>query len=354
MSLRKILFVDRDGTLVEEPPDEQVDRLDKIRLLPGVIAALQRFVAAGYELVMVSNQDGAGTEAFPEEDFRKPQQFILDLLASQGIEFSAVHIDRSFPEDRSPNRKPNVGMVLEYLRGGNLDFQRSAVVGDRDTDLELAENMGVRGLRVGPAGLNWSDIAASMLDAPRTATVERNTNETQITVVVNLDDTGADIATGIGFFDHMLEQLSRHGDFALALTCRGDLHVDEHHTVEDCALALGAALNEALGDKRGIGRYGFVLPMDEAQARVAVDLGGRPWFRMEQPLPRTQVGGLSTEMVEHFFASLSQAMEAAIHIDVSGSNVHHLVEAMFKGVARSLRQAFAREGTTLPTTKGLL
>ncbi len=354
MSRRKILFVDRDGTLIEEPADEQVDRLDKIRLLPGVIAALHRFLAAGYELVIVSNQDGAGTEAFPEEDFQVPQRFMLDLFSTQGITFADVLIDRSFPADRSPSRKPEVGLVLPYLRSGDLDLQRSAVIGDRDTDMELAKNMGVRGIRVGDKGLTWPQIVTDLLDAPRIASVRRDTNETKISVRVNLDGKGADVSTGIGFFDHMLEQLARHGDLELAVNCAGDLHIDEHHTVEDCALALGSALRDALGDKRGIGRYGFVLPMDEARATVAIDLGGRPWFRMDEKLPRTRVGELSTEMVEHFFQSLAQSLAAAIHIEVSGDNTHHMVEAMFKGVARALRQAKDKTGTELPTTKGLL
>ena len=354
MSKRKILFVDRDGTLVEEPADQQVDRLDKVRLLPGVIAALQRLIAAGYELVMVTNQDGAGTEAFPEDDFQIPQAFIVDLFATQGVEFSAIHVDRSFEHDPAPTRKPNVGMVLPYLRSGELDFSRSAVIGDRQTDLDLAENMGVQGLRVGPDGHSWDEIADALLQAPRVGSVRRETAETDILVEVNLDARGSEVATGIGFFDHMLEQLASHGGFALKLQCRGDLHVDEHHTVEDCALALGAALAEALGDKRGIGRYGFVLPMDESQARVALDLSGRPAYRMDEPLPKTRIGELSTEMVEHFFASLAQSLGAAIHIHVTGENSHHMVEAMFKGVARTLRQAIARGGTELPSTKGIL
>jgi len=353
--LRKILFVDRDGTLIEEPADEQVDSLDKLRLVPGVIPALLRLLQAGYELVLVSNQDGLGTDAFPEAEFRVVHDKMLDILRSQGIEFSAEHIDSTLPGDNAATRKPGIGMLLEYLRAGDLDFERSAVVGDRDTDLELAANLGLPGYRL-DAGTGWDTIAHRILDAPRRATVHRETRETAIRVAVDLDaDQPIAMATGIGFFDHMLEQLALHGGFAAEVRSRGDLHVDDHHSVEDTALALGEALDRALGDRRGIGRYGFVLPMDEALAHAAVDLSGRPWLELTGELPRTTIGGLSTEMVEHFFHSLSQSLRAAIHIEIRGRNSHHMVEAMFKGLGRALRPALARNaGAGLPSSKGVL
>jgi len=355
MSYRKILFIDRDGCLIAEPEDEQVDSFDKFRLMPGVIPALLRLKDAGYRFVMVSNQDGLGTEAFPEAQFRGPHELLLQILGSQGIAFDAEHIDPSVPEDNSPNRKPGVGMLLEYLRDANLDRERSAVIGDRDTDMELAQNMGLQGLRVGPEGMDWSEVAARLLDQPRTARVARTTNETAIDVAVNLDaDKPIANNTGIGFFDHMLDQLAAHGGFALELSCKGDLHIDEHHTVEDCALALGEALDRALSDRRGIGRYGFTLPMDESLANVAVDLSGRPLFVLDGEFPRESVGGLHTEMVSHFFASLAQKLRCAIHIKLAGDNTHHLVEACFKGVGRALRPALAKGEGGTPSTKGML
>jgi imidazoleglycerol-phosphate dehydratase/histidinol-phosphatase len=351
---RRILFIDRDGTLIVEPPDEQVDSLEKLQFVPGVVRALQDLAAAGYEFVIVSNQDGLGTDSFPVDDFTGPQNKMLELLASQGIQFSDILIDPHFEHDDSPNRKPGIGMVLDYLKSGELDLADSWVIGDRETDLELARNMGIGGLRLGRDG-GWGDIAHRLLNRPRTATVQRATNETRIDVAVDLDAPGGSrVATGIGFFDHMLDQLATHGDFRLDLRCEGDLEVDEHHTVEDCALALGQALNQALGDRRGIGRYGFVLPMDESLARVAVDLSGRPAIVFEGAFPRDAVGQLSTEMVRHFFASLSQSLGAAIHLEVSGENTHHMVEALFKGAGRALRPALARSGTQLPSTKGTL
>lgn len=351
----RILFVDRDGTLIEEPADQQIDTLAKLRLVPGVIAALQRIIAAGYRLVMVSNQDGLGTESFPQADFEAPQRFLLDLLASQGIRFDAIHIDPHRPEDHAPTRKPGIGMMLDYLRGGQIDFAASAVVGDRETDLEFARNLGVRGFRVGPEHLDWAEIAHILVDAPRTATVERQTSETRIRVHVDLDrEARAEVATGIGFFDHMLEQLGRHGGFALTLICAGDTHIDEHHSIEDCALALGEALRLALGEKRGIARYGFTLPMDEALAEAALDLSGRAHFVFDGQFTRSEVGGLATEMVPHFFASLASSLGANLHLKMRGDNTHHQVEACFKVVARALRQAIKRDGLAIPSTKGAL
>jgi imidazoleglycerol-phosphate dehydratase/histidinol-phosphatase len=352
---RRILFLDRDGTLIVEPADQQIDALQKLQLVDEVIPALLMLRDAGYEFVIVSNQDGLGTEAYPEQDFIGPHQKMLDLFASQGIRFAAEHIDRHFEEDGSPNRKPGIGMLLDYLKSGDLDLQDSWVIGDRDTDLQLAENMGIGGIRIGADGLGWIDIARQLAMRPRRASIERNTNETRISVTVDLDARGDNrIATGIAFFDHMLEQLAAHGGFQLRLDCEGDLEIDEHHTVEDCALALGAALNRALGERRGIGRYGFVLPMDESRADVAVDLSGRPALVFRAEFPRDNVGGLSTEMVRHFFASLAQSLGASLHLEVRGENTHHMVEALFKGLGRALRPALARQGSDLPSTKGVL
>jgi len=352
----KILFVDRDGTLIEEPADEQIDRYEKFRMIPGAIASLRRLVDAGYELVMVSNQDGLGTPRFAEADFAGPQQLLLDILAGEGVRFREILIDRSLPADNAPTRKPATGLVRHYLGAGQLDRTRSAVIGDRATDIEFAANLGVRGLRIGTDG-DWDAIARTLLDAPRTATVERATRETRITVAVDLDGAARPrVATGIGFLDHMIEQLGVHGGFALDLQCAGDLHIDEHHTVEDSALALGQALREALGDRRGIGRYGFVLPMDESFAQAAIDLSGRPYFVFEGKFPREQVGTLPTELVPHFFRSLADALGATLHLSVRGENTHHMIEACFKVVGRTLRQACARvdRSDSVPSSKGVL
>ena len=352
---RKILFVDRDGCLIEEPADEQIDSYEKLALLPGVIAALQGFVAAGYELVMVTNQDGLGTASFPEARFTGPHELLLRILASQGIGFREVLIDRSFPHEGKDTRKPGIGMLRHYLADDGWSRAASLMVGDRESDLQFAANLGVRGLRVGPQGVAWGELAHQVLDAPRHARVERNTKETRITVQVDLDRVAEPrVHTGIGFFDHMLEQLGKHGGFALELSCDGDTHIDEHHTVEDCALALGQALKQALGDKRGIARYGFALPMDESAAEARLDLSGRPYFVFAGHFPAPRVGELSVEMVPHFFRSLCETLGANLHLAVRGENTHHMVEACFKVVARTLRQAIRREGDELPSTKGAL
>jgi len=355
MSLdQKVLFVDRDGTLVEEPPDEQVDSVEKIRFMPGVFAALTELARAGFRLVMVTNQDGLGTPSFPMERFEKAHQFILDAFRSQGIEFEQVFVCPHFKTDGCECRKPKIGLVRDYARTVNL--AESVMIGDRETDLEFARNLGVRGIRVlinGTPEQTWAAIARDLL--ARRAQVERNTKETRISVAVNLDATAPIRAvTGIGFFDHMLEQLAKHGGFALDLTCNGDLHIDEHHTVEDTALALGDALRRALGNKLGIQRYGFLLPMDEARVQVGIDLSGRAYAVFEGQFPREQVGTLPTELVPHFFRSLAEGLGAAIHISVTGENTHHMIETCFKGVGRALRQAFKREGHELPSTKGIL
>jgi imidazoleglycerol-phosphate dehydratase/histidinol-phosphatase len=350
------LFVDRDGTLIEEPPDNQVDSLTKVRFMPGVFASLTQLSRLGFRLVMVTNQDGLGSMRFPLAAFEETQQFILEAFSSQGIRFDAVFVCPHSPADGCRCRKPKTGLVEEYVRERHVDLSQSAVIGDRDTDMELASNLGVRGLTVRRDGSpveSWPYVVQTLI--ARRAEVMRETKETRIHVCVNLDAAAPLKAeTGIGFFDHMLEQLGKHGGFSLDLTCQGDLKIDEHHTVEDCALTLGEALRRALGAKLGIARYGFLLPMDESEAQVALDLSGRPFAQFSGTFRRDEVGGFPTELVPHFFRSLSVALGAAIHVKVTGENTHHMVEACFKGVGRALRDAIRREGVELPSTKGLL
>ena len=358
MSGRRILFLDRDGTLNEETADEQIDSLEKVRLMPGVVPALLALKAAGFAFVVVTNQDGLGTDAFPMERFELAHRFILELFSSQGIEFEAVFICPHFKREDCGCRKPSLGLVEEYLAAHAIDKTRSYMIGDRDTDMEFAANLGVWGLKIrlqGAAHETWPVIAARILGQARRAQVHRKTKETDIHIDLDLSREGpGNVATGLGFFDHMLEQIARHGGFALDLKCSGDLHIDEHHTIEDCALALGSALRQALGDKRGIARYGFLLAMDEAEAQVALDLSGRPFFVWEGRFNRERVGELPTELVPHFFRSLAESLGAALHISVRGENTHHMIESCFKGVGRSLRQAIRLEGAELPSTKGSL
>jgi imidazoleglycerol-phosphate dehydratase/histidinol-phosphatase len=354
----KILFVDRDGTLIHEPEDYQVDALEKIRLVDDVIPSLLECMAHGYRLVMVSNQDGLGTKAFPQDRFDLCQQQILAMFESQGVRFDEIFICPHMPNDGCDCRKPRAGLLTQYLAETDLDLKASAVIGDRETDLQLAEKIGVRGILVnseGGASQTWHEIVTLLCHSDREAVVRRKTNETAITVQVNLDAVAPiAINSGIGFYDHMLEQIAKHGGFSLSLRCDGDLQIDEHHTVEDTAICLGEALKQALGNKRGIGRYGFLLPMDESEAKVALDLSGRGNFVFNAAFPRDTVGELSTEMVEHFFRSLAESLGAALHIDVSGENTHHMVEACFKSVGRALRQAIRMEGNEMPSTKGML
>jgi imidazoleglycerol-phosphate dehydratase/histidinol-phosphatase len=377
MNGQKILFVDRDGTLIVEPPDFQIDAYTKLRLLPGVIPALLRLRDAGYQFVMVTNQDGLGTESFPKADFDGPHALMLELFASQGIAFREVLIDTTREKDKAPTRKPGVGLVLHYLRDRKVDLERSAMVGDRVTDIEFARNLGVRGFLLEPDGEDWNSIADALCSAHRAARVERSTKETNVRVDIDLDRaTEPVIVTGHGFFDHMLEQLGKHAGISLSVRCVGDLHIDEHHTVEDCALAIGEALRSALGDKRGASRYGFsdsndatttesinigqasnvifTLPMDEALASAVLDLSGRAYFVFDGTFPRAEVGGLATELVSHFFRSLCDAAGINLHLRVRGENTHHMVEACFKVVARALRMALRREGSGLASTKGVL
>ncbi len=354
----KILFIDRDGTLIEEPDDFQVDAIDKVQLVPGVIPALLELRRHGFHFVMVSNQDGLGSDTFPQQQFDAAHRFVLGLFASQGIAFDEIFICPHLPEDNCDCRKPRTGLLTRFLAATDMSLTQSAVIGDRKTDMELAERIGVAGFLVNADDANtlsWPQIVEQLCHADRVGSIVRNTNETQIRCAVNLDSAETiEVDTGIGFYDHMLEQIAKHGGFGLQLRCVGDLRIDEHHTVEDTAICLGEALREALGNKLGIQRYGFLLPMDESEAKVSLDLSGRAAFEFVADFPRNKVGELSTEMIEHFFRSLSDSLEAALHIELRGRNTHHMIEAAFKSVGRALRQAIAKSGTELPSTKGSL
>ena len=383
MSLKKALFIDRDGTIIVEPlPSEQVDSFEKFEFIPGAISALKSIAGLDYELVLATNQDGLGTKSFPYEDFIGPQELMLRTLRGEGVEFDDILIDDSFPEDNKPTRKPGTGMFGKYL-SGEYDMAASYVIGDRETDMKLAENLGCRAILLNCAGANlsdsqqdtgnnpmpaghrclsqqadsWAEIAEMLRKGERRATISRNTKETQITVTVDLDGRlESRISTGLNFFDHMLDQIAHHSGIGLQIEAKGDLQVDEHHTMEDVAIALGTALLQALGSKRGIGRYGFALPMDECEAMVLMDLGGRIDFSWDVPFTREYVGDTPTEMFRHFYKSLCEAMQCNLHIRARGENNHHLAEAVFKAFARALRQAVACNpfDYELPTSKGLL
>lgn len=353
--MRKILFIDRDGTLITEPADFQIDSLEKFQLVDHAISALLRLKSAGYRFVMVSNQDGLGTDSFPEQSFWPAQNLLLQILSSQGIVFDDILIDRSFEHEHSPSRKPGIGMFVPYLKDASVLWEQSAVIGDRVTDVQLATNLGCRGYQLQPDGLSWPDVVADLLGTPRTAQIIRKTKETAITVQVNLDSSApVQIETGLGFFDHMLEQLAKHSGIALNVQCKGDTHIDEHHTVEDCGIAIGQALKKALGDKFGITRYGASLPMDEAAAEVLIDISNRGFLKFDGRFPREAVGILPTELVAHFFQSLAESAGFTVHMKVTGENTHHMIEACFKAFARALKQAIAQTGNDLPSTKGLL
>ncbi|MEP6906700.1 MAG: bifunctional histidinol-phosphatase/imidazoleglycerol-phosphate dehydratase HisB [Pseudoxanthomonas sp.] len=354
-----LLFVDRDGTLIEEPADFQIDAYEKIRFVKDVIPAMLKLRDAGYQFVIVTNQDGLGSDSYPRASFDGPNDLMLQIFESQGIVFREVLVDCSWPQDNAPTRKPGIGLMLPYLQDRSIDWSRSGMVGDRITDITFAENLRIRGFQLKTEQFggewDWNSIAHELADAPRHATVQRNTKETRIRVQVDLDRVADPIThTGLPFFDHMLEQIGKHGGFALEVQADGDLHIDEHHTVEDTGLALGQALKEALGDKRGIGRYGFTLPMDETLASAALDFSGRPYFVFSGDFKRERVGDLPTELVPHFFRSICDASGLNLNLQVQGDNDHHKVEACFKSFARALRQAIKREGAELPTTKGAL
>ena len=352
--MNKVIFVDRDGTLLREPADEQIDALDKVEFVPGAISGMKALTGLGYELVMASNQDGLGTPAFPEDTFWPAQNLLLNTLKGEGVVFDDILIDPSFPEDNSPCRKPGIGMFGKYL-DGSYDLANSWVIGDRETDLQLATNLGARGLQLGP--LTWEQIVETIRSTERSATVARKTAETDIYVRVDLDGKGpSSVDTGLKFLDHMLQQLVTHGGLALEIRCQGDLEVDEHHTMEDVAIALGEAIRQALGDKRGIERYGFALPMDESRALVLLDFGGRSELVWDVAFTREYVGDVPTEMFKHFFKSLSDALRANLYVQARGENNHHLAEGIFKALARSIKQAARRNvfSYDLPSSKGLL
>lgn len=355
---QKYLFIDRDGTLVEEPQDEQVDSFGKLKFKKDVFKSLS-FIQKhlDFKLVMVTNQDGLGTEAFPEEAFWPVHNFILDTLKGEGVEFCDVLIDRHFPEDGSPNRKPGTGMLRKYIADEDCIMEDCYVIGDRETDRQLAENLGCKSLILGDGGMDWTKVAELLFAGERTARVERNTSETQVLVEMTLDGHGTcDVQTGLGFFDHMLEQIARHGGVDLKVRTVGDLHVDEHHTIEDTGIALGECLRRTLGDKRGIERYGYALPMDDSLCMVALDFGGRPWLVWDAEFHREKIGDVPTEMFSHFFKSLSDAAMMNLNIKAKGTNEHHKIESVFKAFARALKMAVKRDvyKYELPSSKGVL
>lgn len=362
--MKKVLFVDRDGTLVIEPPEDyQLDSLEKLEFYPGVFAYLSRIVQElDYELVMVTNQDGLGTESFPEDTFWPAHNKIIQAFANEGVTFSEVLIDRSFPEDQAPTRKPRTGLLQRYIYG-DYDLGQSYVIGDRATDIELADNLGARGIYLGGvhstavlSTTSWADIYQYLKQVPRQATVQRTTKETDISVSINLDGAArSSIYTGLGFLDHMLDQVSRHGQIDLTIAVDGDLQVDEHHTIEDVAITIGEAFAQALGDKRGIERYGFLLPMDDCLAQVAIDFGGRPWLVWEADFRREKIGDVPTEMFMHFFKSFSDAARCNLNIKADGDNEHHKIESIFKAFAKAIKMAVTTTGAyAIPSTKGSL
>ena len=356
--MKRLLFIDRDGTLIKEPADEQIDSFEKLEFVEGVFRNLG-FIRKNldFEFVMVSNQDGLGTDSFPEDTFWPVHNFILQTLKGEGIEFDNILIDRHFPDDNHPCRKPGTGMLTEYIDNPEYDLANSYVIGDRETDAQLAANLGCKPLILGTDDITWEKIAEILFAGERTAEITRTTHETDITVRINLDGTGkCDIQTGLGFFDHMLEQIGRHGMMDLYVRCNGDLHVDEHHSIEDTGIVLGECLLKALGDKRGIERYGYTLPMDDCLCQVALDFGGRPWLVWDAEFHREKVGEMPTEMFLHFFKSVSDAAKMNLNIKAEGENEHHKIEGIFKAFARSIRMAVKRDiyHYQLPSTKGAL
>mgnify|MGYP001263117904 CR=1 FL=1 len=378
--MQKILFLDRDGTLVLEPHDYQVDAFDKIEFYPRVFQYLGKIVRElDFELVMVTNQDGMGTEAYPEENFWGPHNLIMKAFANEGIEFKEVIIDKTFAHENAPTRKPRTGLLTHYL-DGSYDLANSFVIGDRLTDVELAKNLGAKAIWINTdpelganelddktkslldevialTTLDWAEIYRFLKLTTRTASIQRTTKETDIRIELNLDGSGkANNHTGLGFFDHMLDQLARHSGCDLTVQVQGDLHIDEHHTIEDTALALGEAFAQALGDKLGIERYGFCLPMDDCLAQVAIDFGGRPWLVWDAEFKREKIGEMPTEMFHHFFKSFSDAAKCNLNVKAEGTNEHHKIEAIFKAFAKAIKMAKRRdvENMQLPSTKGIL
>ena len=373
--MKKVLFIDRDGTLIVEPAsDPQIDRLDKLKFIPGVFTWLGKIAReTDYELVMVTNQDGLGTASFPSDTFWPVQHMIMETLAGEGIHFKAVHIDDSLPHENKPTRKPGIGMLTSYLTE-EYDLKNSFVIGDRITDIEMAGKLGASGILINDGSLrsaltakglddvcvliasSWQEIYEAVLPA-RSARVQRTTKETDIAISVKLNGTGkSSIQTGLGFFDHMLDQLARHGLIDLDIKVKGDLHIDEHHTIEDTGLALGEAFYKALGDKRGIERYGFCLPMDDCLAQAAIDFGGRPWLVWDAEFNREKIGEMPTEMFFHFFKSFSDTAKCNLNIKAEGTNEHHKIEAIFKAFAKAVKMAVRKDplNDQLPSTKGTL
>ena len=369
--MKKVLFIDRDGTIVKEPPtDYQLDSFEKLEFLPQAITQLHRIARElDYELVMVTNQDGLGTDSFPENTFWPVHNLMMDILKSEGIEFSEVLIDRSFPKQNAPTRKPQTGLLTHYIKG-NYDLANSFVIGDRNSDMQLAKNLGCKGIQL-PSITDdstfeddlvvlktdsWKEIFQFLRGQPRKVSVSRKTNETDIKITLDLDGSGnGTIDTGLKFYDHMLEQLQRHGSLDLDIKVNGDLEIDEHHTIEDTAIALGDAFAKALSTKKGINRYGFLLPMDDSLAQVAVDFGGRPWIVWEAEFKREYVGDMPTELFFHFFKSFSDAAKCNLNMKVEGDNEHHMIESLFKAFAKAIKMAVKQTGDgKLPSTKGTL
>lgn len=370
--MRKILFIDRDGTIIKEPEDEQIDSLEKLEFVPGVFRALYQLIKQfDYELVMVTNQDGLGTEVYPQESFDLVQDKLIRTLKGESIKFSKILIDKSFPEENSPNRKPEIGLVKNYLND-DLDYENSFVIGDRETDLQLAENIGVKGILLSKDASSkfelinqqnfftckdWNAITQIIQSNYRSSTVIRDTSETKIEINLSLNGSGkSEISTGLKFFDHMLEQLGKHSCIDLSIQVNGDLDVDEHHTIEDTALALGEAFKKALGNKKGIERYGFTLPMDDCLAQIAIDFGGRPWFVWDAEFKREKIGDMPTEMFYHFFKSFSDSSQCNLNIKAEGKNEHHKIESIFKALAKAIKIAIKQDvqSNQVPSTKGIL
>ena len=376
--MKKYLFVDRDGTIIKEPANYQIDHIDKLVFFPNVISSLKlAHKVLGYQLVLITNQDGLGTESFPSEDFWPVQNLMIRTLESEGISFEKIAIDSSFPSENSPNRKPRTGMLTDIMSQG-FDLENSFVIGDRYTDVELGKNLGIKSFlfnasQLGKDELNeslqelnkhvalecddWNSITDFLKKLDRKITHQRKTKETDIEITLNLEGTGeSEIHTGLGFFDHMLEQIARHGQLDLFVKCKGDLHIDEHHTIEDTGIALGEAFSKALGNKLGVERYGYCLPMDDALAQAAIDFGGRAWLMWDAKFKREKIGDMPTEMFFHFFKSFADGAKANLNLKASGFNEHHKIEGLFKAFAKAIKMAKKRdtEHLILPSTKGSL